>query len=631
MSLRTKMIIILSVFFVLFAVIDCAIHGLFILPRFLSIEEDEADKNLKRCISALNREIKNLGQFTNDWAAWDDTCSFIKKKNRSEYISTNLIKQTFTDNKLNLIFFFNSEGKKEWGEFRDWRSGETKADFDIGETTPFLINRADGHIEGVFLSTEGPVMISCRPIISSDRTGPVHGTLMMGRLLDKEIITQIAELTATDLEMFLVHGASEGRSGKIRAHYNDDEHFLTRSEEYADIFGEPVLLIKIRYFRNIASKGDSIIKESMLMTILAGSALTFILLCMIRDTIIIPINKLTSHALKIKESGNLIPISGYEEDGEIGLLYGAFESMVSQLARIHLELEKRVEDRTRKLGALNDRLRTEIARRSDTEKMLKKAKLNLEEQVFERTRDLVATNQKLIEEIDERLRSEAFLKIYHDRLVHMTSELTLAEERERRKIATGIHDCIGQTLTVAKMKVDLLGLKLSQPVVSESGNEALAISSMLEQAINDTRHFTFRLSPPVLHELGLVPAIEWLAENTEDEYGLRVIFEKYDFDENIDESLKILAFQAVRELVFNVFKHAEASVIKIEINKFEKHLCVIVEDNGRGFDYSIASAQSLTNGFGLFSIKERLSYAGGGMTVESSDGKGSRIAIKVPV
>jgi len=621
MSLRTKALIILGIFFVLYGAIDYGIHRLYILPQFLTIEREEAQKNLNRCMAALDREIKNLDQTTNDWAAWDDSCEFMKNINKNEYIETNLLVKTFTDNRINLIWFLNTDGTKEWGNFVSMKNEEPRPAFSLGDTRPFLVNNKEGHIRGISKIDSRLFIISCRPIISSDREGPVHGTLVMGRVLDDEYIAQIATQTSTDMKLDII------TEEKSAAEENDSTSFLKISGTYPDIHGNHLIKITIKYFRNIATKGDAIIKESILMTLLAGSFLSIALLSMMRTSIIIPIKRLTVHATDIRETGQLIPVSGYDDNGEIGLLYGAFASMLNELRGTHTELEKRVEGRTKKLETLNEKLKSEVNRRIETEEKLKKAKQNLEETVLERTRKLIATNQKLTEEIEERLKSEISLRIYHEKLIRMTSELTIAEERERRKIATGLHDCIGQTLTVAKMKVDLVSKKAEDEEIRKS---ATSISSMLEQAISDTRNFTFRLSPPVLHELGLTAGLEWLAEYAENEYGLTVIFEKNNFTVEIDETIKITAFQAAKELVFNAFKHAEASIIKIGLTMTEKKLILFVEDNGKGFDYHPASLQSHSKGFGLFSITERLSHSGGRISVVSGEGQGSKITIIIP-
>ena len=152
---------------------------------------------------------------------------------------------------------------------------------------------------------------------------------------------------------------------------------------------------------------------------------------------------------------------------------------------------------------------------------------------------------------------------------------------------------------------------------------------LISQAIGHTRSLTLELSPPILYELGLVPAIEWLAESVQKQHGISITVHDDGQDKPVDEQVRGLLFGAIRELLVNVIKHAKAKNVMISTWRREQGIRVIVEDDGVGF----ANPELLSSGesgFGLFNIRERLAYLGGGLEVESEAGHGSRVILTAP-
>jgi signal transduction histidine kinase len=162
-------------------------------------------------------------------------------------------------------------------------------------------------------------------------------------------------------------------------------------------------------------------------------------------------------------------------------------------------------------------------------------------------------------------------------------------------------------------------------------SELSAVRRLLECSIQDARSLIFDLSPPVLYELGLQAALEWLAERIEEQYHVPVEFENRAGDGVLGSDLQVILFQVVRELLINVGKHSRASQAKV-ILSLEKHsLRIQVNDNGEGFDPSkIYDAKGHPGSYGFFSMRERLNYLGGGMEVRSKPGQGSQIVLTVP-
>lgn len=215
-----------------------------------------------------------------------------------------------------------------------------------------------------------------------------------------------------------------------------------------------------------------------------------------------------------------------------------------------------------------------------------------------------------------------------ERLRALTSELALAEERERRRIAADLHDRIGQTLCLARIQLETLR---GDP--SSDTAELLASSiELIQQAHGDTQSLTFELSPPVLYHLGLEAALEWLVEHHQGRGGIRLRFEGGLRPKSIDESLRVILYRGARELLANVLKHARASSCRLSVSQDDGEVRMVLEDDGVGFDAAAAPTPTgKAGGFGLFSIREQLEPMGGQLTIESSPGRGTRAEMRVPL
>ncbi|MHC4575367.1 MAG: PAS domain-containing sensor histidine kinase [Planctomycetota bacterium] len=234
-----------------------------------------------------------------------------------------------------------------------------------------------------------------------------------------------------------------------------------------------------------------------------------------------------------------------------------------------------------------------------------------------------------IEDISERKKAEKKLLMYQKQLRSLASELSLAEERLRRRIATDVHDHIGQNLAISKIKLDSLRESVSSEKLGESLSE---ISEMIAQTIESSRSLTFELSPPVLYELGLEAALEWLVRKTREQHGLSTEFNNDGRAKPLDEDIRVLLFQAVRELLVNVAKHAKAGKVTVSTRRVGDEIRVSVEDDGVGFDASgVRSHGYKAGGFGLFSIKERIGHIGGRLDIESTPASGTRITLIAPI
>jgi len=212
-------------------------------------------------------------------------------------------------------------------------------------------------------------------------------------------------------------------------------------------------------------------------------------------------------------------------------------------------------------------------------------------------------------------------------LRELSVALAMTEERERRAVAVDLHDDIGQLLALLKIRLDLLRAKAPAGLLAD---ELQSASTLLLQASDRVRSLAFQLSPPILYELGLVPALEWLADEMKRLYALNVTVDA-DTDSRctLDPRTRTVLFRAVRELLINVGKHANASIARVECRCLSNQMVIIVEDSGKGFDSKLVLSGGNNRGFGLFSVRERMAGLGGSMVCESIPGDGSRVTLRV--
>jgi len=267
--------------------------------------------------------------------------------------------------------------------------------------------------------------------------------------------------------------------------------------------------------------------------------------------------------------------------------------------------------------------------RQAAEEKARHAYLDLECQVRDRTADLERTNRALRDEIAERLRAEEAIRRSQAQLRRLATELTLAEERERRTIASDLHDHIGQALAVIRAR-----LRQMQDNAMFSGTEKDIEDTLelLDKTIQSARTLTFDISPPVLYDLGLEPALQWLCRQFEKKHGLRAEMTSEGSGPPLPDDIQVTVFRSVQELLLNAAKHAHASSVQVHLARLPAALRVDVRDDGAGFDVTREAASSEEHGgFGLFSIRERLKVLGGALGVSSSPGRGAAFTLEVPL
>ena len=224
---------------------------------------------------------------------------------------------------------------------------------------------------------------------------------------------------------------------------------------------------------------------------------------------------------------------------------------------------------------------------------------------------------------------EQRLVIYQEELRSLTTELALSEERERRKIAQAIHDKIGQVLAIVNIKIEALLAVTSDNELARTLSDT---HELVSEAIKDSRSLTFDLSPPILYELGYKAALEWFVERVEEQFGFIVKLKCRMKELPLSIEWRVMLFLAARELLINAAKHAKAQTAQISVEKKKDGIVVIVKDDGIGMNVArIKQGEASREGFGLFSIQERMKHMGGRFDISSKPNHGTRVTLFVPL
>jgi PAS domain S-box-containing protein len=232
------------------------------------------------------------------------------------------------------------------------------------------------------------------------------------------------------------------------------------------------------------------------------------------------------------------------------------------------------------------------------------------------------------DELEQRVRRQTEeLALRLSQLRALAEELRLAEKQARKRLAKVLHDHIQQLLVAAKIHVAMIG-RNGDDSVRQAVWEA---EGMIDECIAASRSLTAELSPHILHEAGLNAGLEWLAGWMNDKHGFSVNLDMEAIGHLPDIS-KIMLFESVRELLFNAVKHSHTRSARVSLRTADGLLRLVVSDSGGGFDpHVISPCDKSGNGFGLFSVRERLELIGGQFEMESAPGKGSRFVLSVPV
>lgn len=341
MSLKTKLVLILSA---VIAAAACLTHlgqTLVVSRSFQALELDEAGKDLARVAEALRAENHQLDTLCRDWAFWDDTLQFALDRNEA-FIESNLTSDSLETSHLALVVVIDTEGHLVWQSqlppdgMDEVELALVPAEFD--DDHPLRTDGTSDSIASGLAQTEwGLMLVSAHPILNSEAEGPSTGTIIMGRMLTPEILDQVRDRTRVQFATLPLIGQA---APAVTARWQDsvqitvaDVDTLRATADLADITGAPCLHIEAWIPRSITARGRTALRLALASTLLSAILLLAILYFLLQREVVAPLVELTGHAVAIGETDDTSARLTLNRRDELGILSREFDTMLSRLAR----------------------------------------------------------------------------------------------------------------------------------------------------------------------------------------------------------------------------------------------------------------------------------------------------------
>jgi len=361
MSLRAQVAGLLIVLSIALVGATYAVQAWVVMPAFAHLEHQSALRDVDRCVNALERDIEGLSNFANDWAAWDDTYQYVQDRNET-YAKANFMDETFESAHLSLLYIVDSNQEVVWGESRDLETLEVLDVPDVcavlREKSGFLTahQSADDARAGILLTSQGPLLIASRPIITSKREGPIRGSVVMGRYLNEAEIASLAERTHVSVNVWTVTEATmptEARRGLATCSQAGeklvevvDTKTLHAYGVMQDVYRKPAILLRVDVPRDITAQGSVSARIATQCGVIAGVLTLAATWLMLKWRIVAPLQFMAAHAVRVGQNDDLKARLKFDRTDEIGTLARQFDGMVESLA----ESRKKVLDTAHRAG-----------------------------------------------------------------------------------------------------------------------------------------------------------------------------------------------------------------------------------------------------------------------------------------
>ena len=355
MSIRRKVFFIILVLFTLMGSLNFLLQRFIVFPSFLDLEAREASENLHRIRYAIDREIVHLDRLCVDWAVWDDSYNFIENRSE-EFISSNLADSTLEADHLNLLVFCRLDGSIVWGSSLH---NDEKLPFPFLQTKKINLDHPLLHIpkaqeqkgnSGIVNTQFGPMLFSTQTIRPTGGSEPGNGYLIMGSLLNQEMLATLKEQTRIPFEIEYPLSSTTKLCGSIEQGFKLTKEKLSFIElnngkyiqsyfGYPDITGKPVFGVEYLFPREITRKGITSMGYAAALAIILGLFILLILNLILRNVILQPIQRLTAHSLVIEQEKDFSLRLDMQRQDEIGQLAHSFDTMVETIDKTTNELQ----------------------------------------------------------------------------------------------------------------------------------------------------------------------------------------------------------------------------------------------------------------------------------------------------
>lgn len=262
--------------------------------------------------------------------------------------------------------------------------------------------------------------------------------------------------------------------------------------------------------------------------------------------------------------------------------------------------------------------------RIEAEIALRKAHSELEERVKKRTEELSRVNEALQAEIVSHKGAQTAR-------AQLLKQLVTAQEEERRRISRELHDHMGQHLSALMLR--LKTLKMTQHAHTTNNANINQIEELTNQLVDSVHTLAWELRPPALDDLGLMTALSNYTEKWSQRSDVAIDFQCTGLNnKRFPPEIETTVYRAVQEALTNVLKHASARNVSLILERRPDHLLVLIEDDGKGFDETVAlDFSGIGRSLGLLGMRERIALVGGALEIDSETGRGTTIVLRIPL
>lgn len=346
MSIRIKLAGLLLVMLLVLTATTYAVQALVVMPVFVGLEHSAAAQELNRCVEAIDNDIRDLSRYVLDWSAWDETYRFVRGENRT-FVDRYLMRTAPWDSGIHVVAVLDRDDRLLWAQIRDPEDGHTIQLPDLLARLQIPNNRLNQHQEpndvcrGLLRTSVGPLLIASRPVIRSQREGPIEGSIIMGRFLSNQYLRELARRTSTHLEVEVITGAGPAASERAKCRTEGPhsavietgpDHTLRASATMGDVFGQPLLGVSVTAPREVSQQGTTATRIATLSSAGGGLAMLWVLGHVLQSQIAAPLRKLAAHAERLGQSDDLKARLDMQRSDEIGVLARALDPMVENLA-----------------------------------------------------------------------------------------------------------------------------------------------------------------------------------------------------------------------------------------------------------------------------------------------------------
>jgi len=253
-----------------------------------------------------------------------------------------------------------------------------------------------------------------------------------------------------------------------------------------------------------------------------------------------------------------------------------------------------------------------------------------------RMRDLTLSLQEKNKQLEissqvEKARLFEAVSQQHKQLLALTGRLTEVQEAERKQLARELHDEMGQALTAISNNLAAIQKELPAECAAKVYERLTEASWLAEQTLEQIRELSLNLRPPILDDLGLIPTLRWYIKQYANRVDIKTEFKTNGLEDRLAPEVETTLYRVIQEALTNVARHAQASIVRLHLQRKQSSVVALIQDNGQGFDVAkILDQEGLPTGTGLLGIRERVTLLGGKFNVRSQPGHGTQLTVAIP-